>query len=331
MKNTFPDPRRPSFGNGFISALFLSVCIILLAAPGAFSEKRTLNLAIGYIPHVQFAPLYVGMAKGYYEEENLDLRIEYGFGVDIFSLLVTGKIDLGLSDSDQLLIAGSKGLGLKAVFQYYQKYPVTIVANAERIRTPADFAGKRIGTPELFGTSYIGLRVFLEHFGITDKASVERIGYTQLPSFLSGKIDGVVCFSNNEPLQLKGSKVPFVRWDVKDFSNLVGASFITSDQVLKKRKDTIRAFVRATAKAVDYTVSHQAEAYDISERHIGKQTPEKRKFFLDALAATCDLFAHPAGAGTLVERRYQESIDALARLRLIPDSFPASRILEILR
>ncbi len=328
MKIRFPASRGPSFGTGIAPTLLLSAFILLQAAPASFSEKRTLNLAIGYIPHVQFAPLYVGMAKGYYEEENLDLNIEYGFGVDIFSLLATGRIDLGLSDSDQLLIAGSKGLGLKAVFQYYQKYPVTIVANAERIKTPADLAGKKIGTPELFGTSYIGLRVFLDRFGIADKAIVERIGYTQIPSFLSGKIDGVVCFFNNEPLQLKNSRIPFVQWDVKDFSNLVGASFITSNLVLKNRADALRAFVRATAKAVDYTVRHQTEAYDISERHIGRQTPEKRAFFLAALAATCELFVHPAGVGTLEEKRYQESIDTLAELKLIPERYAASRILE---
>ena len=68
----------------------------------------------------------------------------YGFGIDIFSLLSQRKIDIGLSDSDALIISGQKNMGLKAIFQYYQKYPVTIVAKKNTIRRPSDFTGKII-------------------------------------------------------------------------------------------------------------------------------------------------------------------------------------------
>ena len=329
-ENKNPKVSRRARGRSwrFLAAAFLASCFFI---SGLFAQNAKVELAIGYIPHVQFAPLYVGMAKGFYAEEKIDLKIEYGFGVDIFSLLAAGKIDLGLSDSDQLILAGSKGLGLKAVFQYYQKYPVTIVAKNEKIKNPEDFAGKKIGTPELYGTSYLGLQLFLEKYGLKNRVKIERIGYTQLSSLLGDKIEGAVCFFNNEPLQLKASGVGFVQWDVKDFSDLVGASFITSDKVLKEREQLLRSFVRATVKAMDYTIKHQDEAYEISERHIGKQEPAKQAFFKSALAATCQLFEHPQGFGRLEEDKYQYSIDLLARLGIIPKAYPAQRILKGLR
>lgn len=298
----------------------LLVAIVFPAEP--------LRLAIGYIPHIQFAPLYVGIEKGFYGAENIDLKIEYGLGVDIFSLLAAGRIDIGLSDSDQLIIAGAKGLGLQAVFQYYQKYPVTIVARADQVASPGDFTGRAIGTPELFGTSYIGLKLFLEEFGLEGKTKIERIGYSQIPSLLGGKIDGVVCFYNNEPLQLGASGVPIVQWDVKDFSDMVGASFISSRGIMGKKEELLQRFVRATAQAMEYTVKNPAEAVRLSEKYIGPLDREKRLYTQKVLKATAQLFESSGGYGYLDQDKYQSSIQAMQGLELIAEDFPAADIIR---
>jgi NitT/TauT family transport system substrate-binding protein len=305
--------------------------LCLLSLTSVFGQNHTLRLAIGYIPHVQFAPLYAGMEKGFYAAENIDLDIEYGFGVDIFSLLAAGKIDIGLSDSDQLLIAGAKGMDLRAIFQYYQKYPVTIVAKAGTIKTPGDFAGKTIGTPELYGTSYIGLRIFLEKFGLRDSVKIERIGYTQISSLLSDRIDGAVCFYNNEPLQFRDRNTPIVQWDVKDFSDIVGAAFISSEKILNEKAGILRAFVRATKRAVQYTAEHPGEAYEIAGRFIGHKDTAQAEFMKKVLAATTTLFESAGGYGFLDEKKYQESIELLFRLGIINRVFPAAAVLRDLR
>lgn len=294
----------------------------------AEAQEQTVRLAIGYIPHIQFAPLYVGIEKGFYRDEGLRIEIEYGFGMDIFSLLQGGKIDVGLSDSDQLILAASKGVDLRAIFQYYQKYPVTVLAKADRIRTPTDFQGKVIGTPELYGTSWIGLQLFLEQFRLKDKVKVERIGYTQIPTLLSNRVDGVVCFFNNEPIQLKESGVRIVQWDVKDFSSMVGASFITSTSILSKRREALAAFVRATEKGIRYTLEHQEEGYRISYPYIGKPDASKGKFFQSVLKETCTLFETSGPYGSMDPIVYRESIATLRRLGLIDGEVPVERIIQ---
>jgi NitT/TauT family transport system substrate-binding protein len=295
------------------------------------AQERTVRVAIGYIPHIQFAPLYVGIEKGFYREEGLRLEIEYGFGMDIFSLLQAGKIDVGLSDSDQLIIATSKGVDLRAIFQYYQKYPVTVLAKADRIRTPGDFEGKVIGTPELYGTSWIGLQLFLERFKLKDKVKIERIGYTQIPTLLADRVDGVVCFFNNEPIHLKESGVRIVQWDVKDFSTMVGASFITSTSILSKKRDILAAFVRATEKGIRYTIEHQEEGYLISYPYIGKPDASKGKFFQSVLKETCALFETSGPYGSMDPAVYRDSVATLKRLGLVDRDVPVDRIIQSLR
>ena len=306
-----------------IAALVLTAALSWAAGP---AEK--VRLAIGYIPHVQFTPLYVGIDKGFYRDQGIDLELNFGFQYDVFSLLAAGRIDVGLSDSDQLVIAGSKDLGLQAIFQYYQKYPVTIVARAASVATPADLKGRKIGTPEVSGSSWIGLQLFLRKYGLEKSVEVEKIGYTQEPTLLSGRADAVVCFLNNEPVAMRAQGIALRQWDVKDWSDMVGASFISSRSIIASRGDVLARFVRATQKAMDFTMTHRDEAMQIALKNVGNVKKEDEPLFRLRLDATCDLFPSPQGYGALDAGRYTRSISELASLGLIPAVYPAEKILR---
>ena len=309
------------------AALVMTACLTW-AAGSAQTAPQTVRLAIGYIPHVQFTPLYVGVDKGFYRDEGIDLQLSFGYQYDVFSLLAAGKIDIGLSDSDQLIIAGSKGMGLQAIFQYYQEYPVTVVAKSDVVATPADLKGKTIGTPELSGSSYIGLQLFLEKYGLLKDVKVEKIGYTQEATLLSGRADAVVCFYNNEPVLLRSENVAISQWDVKDFSDMVGASFISSQSIIAAKGGVLARFVRATRKAMAYTIDHRDEAMKIAEKNVGNVQKADEPLFRARLDATCALFGTAAQYGVLDVARYTRSITELAALGLITATYPAQTILK---
>jgi NitT/TauT family transport system substrate-binding protein len=308
--------------------LLLAVLALAAAVSWAAGPADKVTLAIGYIPHVQFTPLYVGIDKGFYAEQGIDLQLEFGFQYDVFSLLAAGKIDVGLSDSDQLVISGSKDLGLQAIFQYYQSYPVAIVAKSSTAKTPADLAGRVIGTPEMSGSSWIGLQLFLRKFGLEKTAKVEKIGYTQESTLLSGRADAVVCFLNNEPVAMRGRGVAISQWNVKDWSDMVGASFISSRSILSARADVMSRFVQATRRAMEYTMTHRDEAEQIALKNVGNVRKEDEPLFRQRLDATCDLFPSKLGYGALDTARYTKSIEELAALGLIPAVYPAEKILR---
>jgi NitT/TauT family transport system substrate-binding protein len=313
-----------------IWVLSLVILGIAVLADASAQEKtlQTVRLAIGYIPHVQFTPLYVGIDKGFYLEEGIDLKLNFGFEFDVFSLLAAARIDVGLTDSDQLILAGAKNLGLQAIFQYYQKYPIAIIARAD-MTTPEDLRGKRVGTPDLSGASWIGLQIFLHHYGLEGAVQVEKIGYTQEAAFRSGRADAVVCFYNNEPIELRSENVPFHEWDVKDISDIVSASFISSRSIIDSRADVLAAFVRATRKAMAYTVDHRDEALQIALTAIGNVRKTDEELFRRRLDATCELFIHPKGYGYIELDRYVRSIQELVSLGLIHSVYPADRIVKV--
>lgn len=308
----------------------IAAAVLILAVTGPLAARDTVQMAIGFIPNIQFAPLYVGMEKGFFAEEDIELEVDYGFGVDVFSLLSLGRIDVGLSDSDQLIVSGTQDLGLKAVFQYYQDYPVSIVALADEVDAPEELRGKTIGVPETYGTSYIGMQAFLREYGLTDAVTEQRIGYTQISSLLNDRVDAAVTFYNNEPIQLRLRGHDIVEWEVREFSEIVGASIITSDAILEERGDVIERFVRAMRTSVEYTVENQQEAVELSLPYLGDVEESQIEFISRSLAATSELFrpgAPDREYGSFDRGRYRSSIRTLERLGLIEESYSPRRIL----
>lgn len=307
--------------------LFLTVFIIVgLLLSFSTGQKDKLSMVIGYIPHVQFTPLYVAMQKGFLDAQNIDLSITYGFSIDAYSLIVSNKIDCTLADSDQLLVSREKGLPLRAFYQYYQDYPVSIVALGN-IVNPQQLIGKKIGVPEFAGTSYIGALLFLYKYQLENKVELVKIGYSQIPSLITKKVDAVVCFYNNEPVQLKNQGYQITEWRVKDFSRMVGAAFISSDSLLNGKNDLFRRFVTALNGALKWTAENRDDALSIAFSTINNLKPEDRPFWKQVLDKTIELYSSPDGYGSLDNKRYDETIGLLMNLNLLMKKQSAQDIL----
>ncbi|MBN2444249.1 MAG: ABC transporter substrate-binding protein [Spirochaetales bacterium] len=305
-----------------ILTLFLGISVFA-------AQPEELILAIGFIPHVQFTPLYVGINKGFYAEEGIELRIEYGFGIDILALLHARKIDMGLTDSDQLIIAGEKGLDLKAFFQYYQSYPVSIVAKKEKITKPEDLIGKTIGVPALYGTSYIGLLIFLDKYGLKDKVKIQKTGYAQIPALIGDKVDAAVVFYNNETIQLRQMGHDLTVWNVREISDVIGASFMSSGKILDEKENLLKKFNKATRKAIAYTIANKKESLEIAYKVIGQIKDEQKPFLEKVLDKTCELFGSPEEYGVLPKDIYARSVLLLKEKGIISKFFDYRNILYI--
>ena len=52
--------------------VFALAAVLLFSSLVCSADPDSFTLPCGFVPSVQFAPLYVGLEKGYFAEENID-------------------------------------------------------------------------------------------------------------------------------------------------------------------------------------------------------------------------------------------------------------------
>ncbi|HDN79085.1 MAG TPA: myristoyl transferase [Chloroflexi bacterium] len=266
-----------------ISLTLLITASCTPAANPTPSAPQQITIAMGYIPNVQFAPFYVAVEKGYFAQENITLKFDYGWETDILKLVGTGEIPFAVASGDQVLLARSQGLPVVYIVNWYRRFPVAVVSLAEKgIQKPADLKGKKIGIPALFGASYIGWRALLYAEGLDEKDfQLQEIGYTQVASLVKGLVDAAVCYAMNEPVQLRqeGHKVNVI--PVADYMNLVSNGLITNEETIRNNPKLVEGVARAFLRGLEYTINHPDEAFEISKKYV-KEMGDDQKAVLEA-------------------------------------------------
>ncbi len=117
----------------FLFALLLfGGCQPAVPTPTATPQTVKVRFPVGYIPNVQFAPLYVAMEKGYYQQEGIELDIDYSFETDAVALVGANELQFATVSGEQVLLGRGQGLPIVYVLTWYQKYPVGVAAFKEK-------------------------------------------------------------------------------------------------------------------------------------------------------------------------------------------------------
>lgn len=250
-------------------AIALSAC----ASPQSTNEAGALTkirLPMGYIPNIQYAPFYVAVEKGYFQEAGIELEFDYKFETDGVALVGAGELPFAVVSGEQVLLARAKGLPVTYVAAWYQQYPVSVVAKSEaEILVPQDLKGKKIGLPGLFGANYIGLRALLNAGDLTESdVTLDAIGFNQVELVAAGQQDIIVGYAANEPIQLRAQGIAVTEVRVSDYAQLAANGLLASEKVIAEDPDLVRAFVGAFLKGLQDTITNPDEAFQLSESHI---------------------------------------------------------------
>ena len=258
-----------------IISLILAGCTPGAQAPATNTPVKPsgtvqIRLPVGYIPNVQFAPLYVAMEKGYFRQEGLVITIDYSFETDSVTLVGANQLTFAVVSGEQVLLARAQGLPIVYVMAWYQDYPVGVVSKtAQNIHSPKDLAGKKIGIPVLSGASYIGLRTLLNAGGLQEKdITLDTIGFNQVEALATDQEQAAVIYIANEPVTLKSKGYQVNVLQVSDYLQLVGNGLITNETTLAQNPDLVQRMTRAILHGIQDTLANPDAAFEISKKYV---------------------------------------------------------------
>ncbi len=173
----------------------LATTLLLAACGGSKPADAPTKLTVGYIPVMIDAPLYVGIEKGYFKAENLDIALApLAGGTDIITQTATGNFDVGLGGLGVATFnALSKNIGITVVAPLHsERPPVTtplVVSkkayDSGQIKSIADLKGKKVAINAAGSATEYWLARALEKGGLKlSDVQVENIAFSDVPAAL---------------------------------------------------------------------------------------------------------------------------------------------------
>lgn len=233
---------------------------------GSAAAQEKVSFILNWIAGGDHAPYYYAQEMGWYKDAGIDLTIEQGKGSALSAQRVgIGESQFGLADLPPVFVTIAKGAKSVAVYNVYANSPYGFYwLKSSGIKTPKDFAGKKIGNPP-FDAARQMWPAYADNVGI-DRDSITWVNVqpnAKLSALKSGSIDITTSFYNiHHIFQAElGDDMGFSPG--KEYGvNPYGNSIIVNGDFLAEKKDVVAAFVKVTQKAFAACAADAAPCID---------------------------------------------------------------------
>ena len=133
---------------------------------------------------------------------------------------------------------------------------------------------------------------------------------------LSGKVDAVVDYVANTPVQLASQGIETVTFPVADYVPLVGNGIIVNEALIGKEPESIEKFIRATLKGIEFAASSPDEAYEVCLKYVENLDSDKEGVQYGVLMASIP-FWNTANNGYSSEESWAIMQELLMEMQLI--------------
>ncbi|GAA3527858.1 hypothetical protein GCM10022419_003310 [Nonomuraea rosea] len=252
-----------------LSALLVTACGgTPAAAPSQSGGKTKVNA--GVIAIVDTAPIHLGKAKGFFDEQNIDLTITpVQGGAASISGAVSGQFQFAFANTTSLLTAKQQGLDVKVVAngvsstgEQGKDFSAVLVKQDSPIKAPKDLAGKKISVNQLKNIGDTTVRASVRNAG-GDPTGIEfvELPFPDAPAALqSDRVDAIWVV---EPFvsQALSQGARAVAWNFADAApDLTVAMYFTTG---KTDADLTKRFTAAIRKSLEYADTHSDEVREV--------------------------------------------------------------------
>jgi NitT/TauT family transport system substrate-binding protein len=286
--------------NRFIAALaaflILGLTPGLALGPAAMAQDHPpakAVLMLNWYVYSEHAPFFLGLERGYFSKEGIDLEIQEGRGsAPTVQAVAAGTADFGYADVASVIKAATQGAPVISTGVLLQKSPMALIGLSERnIRTPADMRGKTVALTPGDSLSLVW-PLLLKKMGLkeSDLSIVSGDPQVKLNAVINGRADLMLGYLMDQNLRIeKATGKPVTSIPFSDFGvNLISSCIVVAQSSVQKNPDLARHFMAAATQSVEAAEKDPEAAVDALLKYYPKAGD--RQLLIDGLKLTLPLY-----------------------------------------
>lgn len=259
-----------TWSKGLVLGLVLFVCSFFIVSCGDKDQtnQALTKITLNEVAHsIFYAPMYVAIEEGYFEEQGLEVTLVTGFGADkTMTAVLTGEADIGFMGSESSIYTYVQGTDDPVInFAQLTQRAGNFLVSREPIE---DFKWEMLKGEEVLGGRAGGMpemvfEYILKKHGIrpdSDLSIDQSIDFgSTAAAFSGGKGSFSIEFEPHATsLETKGEG--YVVASLGEESGYVPyTAFSATKSYMEAHPEEIQAFVKALQKGLDYVNSHTPE------------------------------------------------------------------------
>lgn len=234
------------------------------ATGGQGSQQLTpMTLALDWTPNTNHTGIYVAMAKNWYRDQGIDLKLlPYSSSVTPDTLVANGKADVGIGFTEGVVADAAVNQPVVSIAAIIQHNTSALVALAgSGITSPRDLDGKTYGG---FGAPYETpiISQVIKYDGGKGTFKNVTVNVDPMEALKSHQVDFVWIYEGWEGVQAQRAGMqlttfPITNYGIPDYYSPV---IITNSTTIKQKSDLLRRFMKATEQGYEYARTNSKDA-----------------------------------------------------------------------
>jgi NitT/TauT family transport system substrate-binding protein len=304
-----------------------ALAALALTLPARAEDKATLRL--NWLAYGFHAPFYLGVARGLYKQQGIDLEIGEGQGSGrAVQAVAAGSDTFGLADGTAIVAGVSRGVPIQAVMGIMNRGPNgIIVPKASGVTDIHALAGQTIAATTGEASLVLMPAVLRAQKMAPDSIRFLRIdGAAKLVAVLEKRAAGMLGGVENQSIILEQRGVPVTTLLFSDLgANTIGLAILTTTDLIKKDPGLVRRFAIATRAAYELAAQQPDAAIDAL---LAAKPTLDRALSLAQLKAGTALMESPSGPGQkigwMAEQDWTGTLALMKEFQDLQTTLPAS-------
>lgn len=246
------------------------IALSMLPAPSLAQTGKLETLRVSFASFgVIYYPHFLAKELGYYRDEGFDIETIAMPGGLATQALVAGDLHFSTS-SGSSLNASLRGIKLKVVYVNLDRPLYKLMSWRDDIRKIADIKGKGIGVASRGDTMEGAANLLLRKYGMDPLRDVHWVALGtggRVASLAAKTVDSAILgFADSLRMQSRGFQVHEVANVGKEIKMLY-TGLATSEDMVVKRPDVVKRFIRATVKGREFLKRNKAQSLALGKKY----------------------------------------------------------------